>query len=379
MLSGMPEMNVRYSEPDSAEYPQSVTSYSSYTDRPIPQDVLIKIENEDGLESEGSRFVSNSSAVSWDHMDQSLLYDEDLQELSPSRSSMVSINEQGGFSFYPQISGLSDEGLIQSLKEFLKDEKIDWEAWENQETVIMFLPLLSVSGQDGQDGLQPSWYGKKDPSLSKDSVLRIVSADGSESHPRLAAIIEDLPDNFPALLPYTLIAASEETNRIDIRVADPDNQFFASRFLTRLAEKNSMNLQILKQAFEPFFRQEILRIILCLWTILILLSLSVMVLRFDRYAMTIRKEQMLTQLKKLAVPDSLSRQIVRSAYQRNIWKLAGIGLIVPVVFTLMDIRRPVGDFRDSPILLYWLVYLIVLFLFIIVIRGRKKRLIRLDP
>lgn len=371
-LSGMPEMNIRYSEPEIYEQPGSVTSYSSYTDEPIPQEVLVKIENEDGLKIEDQQFVSNSSAVSWDHMDQSLLYDQNTQDLSFQRSSMVSMNEQGSFSLYPQISGLSDQGLIRSLKKFLKDEMIDWEAWNSGETVIMYLPLLSVSGQDGQDGLQPSWYGKKDPSLHKDSVLKVVSADGSESHPRLAAIIEDLPDDFPAVLPYTLITVSEKANRINIRLEDPDNQFFAGRFLTRLAEENSMNLQILKQAFEPFFRQEILRIILCLWTILILLSLSVMVLRFNRYAMTISRDQMLSQLKKLAIPDTLSRQIVRSADQTNILKLAASGLIVPVFFSLQELRKPVRDFADSPIPVYWTAFLIVLFIFIIVIRGRKN-------
>ena len=301
----------------------------------IPKEVWHELKGWTDIEIQAEARTLHDRIMSWDNMQDSLLYDSDKHQLDPDRHFYVFTQEDGQTDLYSSISLITDPKAVEQLKKEEIEGEVDWENWKQGKEAIIYVPKvrLSTSMIDHPQafGLFRAEDGEIDDSIQPNDLITLEK-DGVQYQVRVSGILRNSsPELYrlvPALYLYGLVMSGNEVDTLNLGLKDIRNKVPVEIRLSRLASENSLVFRNSASDNEWSHRNYQIHLLLNLFSALILFSVLMVILQVSRIIAKERVDNYLNILKRIGVPQKDRKKFVISFRRRLFVRSAAIAIII---------------------------------------------------
>ncbi len=345
---------------------------------PIPDHVLNDLGNWTDVEIRLESRMRHDMKMSWDNIQKSLLYNTEEQRLDPSRHLYVFTAEDGQTELYSSINVIGDSRALELLKKADLEGEVDWEKWKQGKEAIIYLPKMRMVNKDVAYGLSAAVDGTIDDSIQLQDLITLEK-DGRQYQVPVTGILRscspELFREFNPLFIYGLIMSGDEVDSIELDLKDIRNKVPVEIRLSKLASENKLVFRNFASNNEHTQRIYQTKIILNLFSGLILLSVLLVILQISRIIAKEKANDYLYLFRRVGVSRKTREMLVVHLNRRMLISSVAIEIMITMIYGIFQIRRGGGfSYLTQDLKFAGYVFLIVILLavFLFGVRRSKK-------
>ena len=345
---------------------------------PIPDHVLNDLCNWTDVEIRLESRMRHDMKMSWDNIQKSLLYNTEEHRLDPSRHLYVFTAEDGQTELYSSINVIGDSRALELLKKADLEGEVDWEKWKQGKEAIIYLPKMRMVNKDVAYGLSAAVDGTIDDSIQLQDLITLEK-DGRQYQVPVTGILRscspELFREFNPLFIYGLIMSGDEVDSIELDLKDIRNKVPVEIRLSKLASENKLVFRNFASDNEHTQRIYQTKIILNLFSGLILFSVLLVILQISRIIAKEKANDYLYLFRRIGVSRKTREMLVVHLNRRMLISSVAIEIMITMIYGIFQIRRG-GGFsyltQDLKFAGYVLLIVILLAVFLFGVRRSKK-------
>ncbi len=345
---------------------------------PIPDHVLNDLSNWTDVEIRLESRMRHDMKMSWDNIQKSLLYNTEEQQLDPSRHLYIFTAEDGQTELYSSINVIGDSRSLELLKIADLEGEVNWERWKQGKEAIIYLPKMRMINKDVAYGLSAAVDGTIDDSIQLQDLITLEK-DGRQYQVPVTGILRscspELFREFNPLFIYGLIMSGDEVDSIELGLKDIRNKVPVEIRLSKLASENKLVFRNFASDNERTQRIYQTKIILNLFSGLILFSVLLVILQISRIIAKEKANDYLYLFKRIGVSRKTREMIIIHLNHRMLISSVAIETMITMIYGIFQIRRGGGFFyltQDLKFAGYVFLIVILLTAFLFGVRRSKK-------
>ncbi len=345
---------------------------------PIPDHVLNDLDSWTDVEIRLESRMRHDTKMSWDNIQKSLLYNTEEQRLDPSRHLYIFTAEDGQTELYSSINVIGDSRALELLKKADLEGEVDWEKWKQGKEAIIYLPKMRMVNKDVAYGLSAAVDGTIDDSIQLQDLITLEK-DGRQYQVPVTGILRscspELFREFNPLFIYGLIMSGDEVDSIELDLKDIRNKVPVEIRLSKLASENKLVFRNFASDNEHTQRIYQTKIILNLFSGLILFSVLLVILQISRILAKEKANDYLYLFRRIGISRKTREMIIVHLNRRMLISSVAIEIMITMIYGIFQIRRG-GGFsyltQDLKFAGYVFLIVILLAIFLFGVRRSKK-------
>lgn len=273
---------------------------------------------------------------------------------------------------------IGDSRALELLKKADLEGEVDWEKWKQGKEAIIYLPKMRMVNKDVAYGLSAAVDGTIDDSIQLQDLITLEK-DGRQYQVPVTGILRscspELFREFNPLFIYGLIMSGDEVDSIELDLKDIRNKVPVEIRLSKLASENKLVFRNFASDNEHTQRIYQTKIILNLFSGLILFSVLLVILQISRIIAKEKANDYLYLFRRIGVSRKTREMLVVHLNRRMLISSVAIEIMITMIYGIFQIRRGGGfSYLTQDLKFAGYVFLIVILLavFLFGVRRSKK-------